>query len=93
MFVQVSYDEQYPINALRNVALDMCRSRLVMVIDADFVPSRNLYEDLRNAVHSYLGLEGTVSSNAIAAPVARSLAYADELREGLALVVRPVLLF
>ena len=86
--LQVLYDEQYPINALRNVAIDACRSHLLACVDVDFIPSRGLHGALRNAVHAYLGADAAVPGNALAAPVAQSLALADQLREGLALVVR-----
>eukprot|EP00969_Alexandrium_andersonii_P245343 10843342-Alexandrium_andersonii.AAC.1 len=37
------YDLLYPINALRNVALEAVRSELVFLLDVDFVPSWGLY--------------------------------------------------
>ena len=36
----------YPVNTLRNVAIDKCRSNWMLLMDADFVPSAGLYEHL-----------------------------------------------
>lgn len=85
---QVTYDQQYPINALRNTALAAAEATLVMTLDADFVPSAGLHEDLRNAVRAHEGLEPRRPGNPLAACVDASLALADQFREGLALVVR-----
>ncbi|CAE7516044.1 Large2 [Symbiodinium sp. KB8] len=41
-----AYDRLYPVNALRNVALEHARSDLVFLVDVDFVPSRRLHEVL-----------------------------------------------
>jgi hypothetical protein len=36
------YDKLYPINSLRNLALEQATTPLVFSLDADFVPSRRL---------------------------------------------------
>jgi len=36
------YDNMYPINSLRNVALDAATTELVFLVDVDYVPSREL---------------------------------------------------
>jgi len=38
--------EEYPINALRNVALSRARSDIVLNLDIDLIPSRRLYQRL-----------------------------------------------
>lgn len=39
-------DAQYPINALRNIALKRATTELVFLLDVDFVPSANLLHHL-----------------------------------------------
>ncbi|CAE7526759.1 gnt13, partial [Symbiodinium natans] len=39
-----AYDRLYPVNALRNAALEHARSDLVFLLDVDFVPSRRLHD-------------------------------------------------
>jgi len=41
-----AYDRLYPVNALRNAALEHARSELLFLVDVDFVPSRRLHEVL-----------------------------------------------
>ena len=36
----------YPVNTLRNVAIDNCRTNWMLLVDADFVPNMGLYEHL-----------------------------------------------
>ena len=36
----------YPVNTLRNVAIDNCRTNWMLLVDADFVPNMGLYEQL-----------------------------------------------
>jgi hypothetical protein len=36
----------YPVNTLRNVAIDNCRTNWMLLVDADFVPNTGLYEYL-----------------------------------------------
>jgi hypothetical protein len=36
----------YPVNTLRNVAIDNCRTHWMLLVDADFVPNMGLYEQL-----------------------------------------------
>ncbi|ETO17545.1 hypothetical protein RFI_19779 [Reticulomyxa filosa] len=36
----------YPINTLRNIALSMCRSDYVFLVDVDFIPSANLHNNV-----------------------------------------------
>jgi len=43
------YDAMYPINALRNIALEQAQTDLVFLLDVDFVPSEGLYETLLSA--------------------------------------------
>jgi len=58
------YDTMYPINALRNLALDQAKSALVFLLDIDFEVSSNLYSELQSsyqtvhdaAVHSRTAL-------------------------------------
>jgi len=42
-------DRPFPANYLRNVALKHCRTSLVFYMEADFIPSRDLYESLAPA--------------------------------------------
>lgn len=41
---------KYPINHLRNLAISVSTSSHILVIDADFVPSLNLYEHARTSI-------------------------------------------
>lgn len=45
---QPVYDQLYPINALRNLALEGADSPLVLPLDADFVPSRGAAAQVGN---------------------------------------------
>lgn len=45
----VTLDAPYPINTLRNAARAAARTRWVLVLDADFVPSRGLAADVARA--------------------------------------------
>jgi hypothetical protein len=36
----------YPVNTLRNVAIDKCRTNWMLLVDADFVPNVGLYQYL-----------------------------------------------
>lgn len=40
----------YPVNQLRNVALEQARSPFVFLTDIDFLPVVGLYETLRNYI-------------------------------------------
>mmetsp|Transcript_11300 Transcript_11300/g.21520 ORF Transcript_11300/g.21520 Transcript_11300/m.21520 type:complete len:336 (-) Transcript_11300:161-1168(-) len=40
------YDQLYPINALRNLALDQARTEMVFLLDVDFVPSEGLHASM-----------------------------------------------
>ncbi|ETO19444.1 hypothetical protein RFI_17787 [Reticulomyxa filosa] len=40
----------YPINTLRNIALSMCQSQFVFLVDVDFVPSFNLHDNVMSSV-------------------------------------------
>ena len=42
--VAATYDAEYPVNALRNVALDAAKTDLVFLLDVDFVPSSGARE-------------------------------------------------
>ncbi|KAJ2945231.1 hypothetical protein O0L34_g9302 [Tuta absoluta] len=42
----------YPVNYLRNVALEHCTTPYVFLMDADFVPMHGLYEHLRHALQA-----------------------------------------
>lgn len=42
--------EQYPINVLRNMALDLVETSHILVLDVDFVPSQNLHETIRSVL-------------------------------------------
>ena len=37
-------DRVYPVNTLRNVAINKCRTPWILLMDADFVPSVGMYE-------------------------------------------------
>jgi len=45
-------DSDFPINRLRNVGLDAVRTSHVLVVDADFLPSRHLEDRIRSALRS-----------------------------------------
>jgi Glycosyl-transferase for dystroglycan len=42
--------EQYPVNALRNTALDAVQTSHILVVDVDFVPSELLHETIRTVL-------------------------------------------
>ena len=47
---QESKIDQYPVNRLRNIGLDHVRTSHVMVMDVDFVPSKDLDQTIRSAL-------------------------------------------
>jgi glycosyltransferase involved in cell wall biosynthesis len=40
--------ESFPINFLRNVAIKYAKTELVLYVDADFIVSKNLFEDTKS---------------------------------------------
>jgi glycosyltransferase-like protein LARGE len=48
--VQNPYDFLYPINALRNLALDGCQAEYVLSMDADFIISADAYSSIRSVL-------------------------------------------
>ena len=44
----------YPVNTLRNVALNNARTDFVILADVDFVPGRNVYEDTKAFVQQLI---------------------------------------
>lgn len=53
------YDRLYPINALRNLALREAQAELVLSLDADFVPSSNMFNYVtRFDIHDHLMSQG-----------------------------------
>lgn len=44
----------YPINVLRNLAVKGCDTEYVLIIDADFVPSKETYAELQRAAVHYV---------------------------------------
>jgi len=49
----IPYEQLYPINALRNLALQQATTPLVLPVDADFVFSEGLERQLHLPCHSY----------------------------------------
>ncbi|KAI8801428.1 glycosyl-transferase for dystroglycan-domain-containing protein [Cladochytrium replicatum] len=49
--VQHPYDHFYPINTLRNLALSQCRTEFVFSLDADFLPSADMYSMLTDPAY------------------------------------------
>lgn len=47
-----SIPEPYPVNALRNIALDAVQTSHVFVVDVDFIPSTDLHETIRSVLVS-----------------------------------------
>jgi hypothetical protein len=37
----------YPVNTLRNVAINKCRTHWMALVDADFIPNAHLYSQVR----------------------------------------------
>lgn len=60
---KIPYDDAYPINSLRNLALMMAESDLVFYLDVDFVPSRGLYQSLLDH-YDWIGNEMSRTYNA-----------------------------
>ncbi|KAL3692962.1 hypothetical protein R1sor_006613 [Riccia sorocarpa] len=50
---QGSAYELYPVNALRNLAIDKTNTELVLLLDADFLPSPGLHESLTGSDEMY----------------------------------------
>ena len=47
------YNDVYPINSLRNLALDAAQTELVLLVDVDFIPSRELAQLCHAGVPAY----------------------------------------
>ena len=47
------YNDVYPINSLRNLALDAAQTDLVLLVDVDFIPSRELAQLCHAGVPAY----------------------------------------
>ena len=41
-----TFQKYYPVNKLRNIAMANANCRYIFMVDVDFVPSANLYENL-----------------------------------------------
>jgi len=55
----------YPVNTLRNVAINKCRTHWMALVDADFIPNADLYAQL---VHFVSALNGTGDSEVYVLP-------------------------
>lgn len=75
--LMVLSDRPFPANYLRNVGLRNCRTNLVFYMEADFVPSRDLYESLVPA-KKYL-LNGVKAVFVVASFIASEGVTADEI--------------
>jgi len=56
------YDCLYPVNALRNVAMEEACSDVVFILDVDFIPSRDLHSTLSqwpDGIDNFLSAKGT----------------------------------
>jgi glycosyltransferase-like protein LARGE len=51
--LQQEYNQMYPVNALRNLALSAAGTELVLLLDVDFVPSRGAHSLLVNTPGLY----------------------------------------
>lgn len=49
----------YPINHLRNIAITESTTEYILVIDADFIPSNNLYRYIRSELMPYIVYQST----------------------------------
>lgn len=54
-----SYDYLYPINALRNLAIENAETRLIYFLDADFIPSNNTFKYLSKNYRRMLKISKT----------------------------------
>lgn len=61
--------ERYPLNALRNMALDHVETSHALVLDVDFVPSDNLQDTIRNALMERRDWRAKVGGNGLDALV------------------------
>ncbi|ELT87166.1 hypothetical protein CAPTEDRAFT_200998 [Capitella teleta] len=50
----------FPVNKLRNIALDMAVTSHVFLTDVDFIPDQNLYENALQQLHSLQGMQSLV---------------------------------
>lgn len=50
----------YPVNELRNIALDAVVTSHVLVMDIDFVPSKNLHEAIKTTLYDLLSRNETI---------------------------------
>ena len=58
----------YPVNTLRNVAIDKCRTNWMLLVDADFVPNMGLYEELLPFLPAWERGENAGTAHAAAEP-------------------------
>jgi len=76
--VSLRYVGLYPVNALRNRAIQLASTDIILLLDADFVPNRDLSEDLANP-QMYDALHRATSAHqAIVLPAFQILAEGDE---------------
>lgn len=47
----------FPVNTLRNIALDMAVTSHVFLTDVDFIPDQNVYENALQQLHSLQGMQ------------------------------------
>lgn len=51
--MSLSLQTHYPVNYLRNIALNNARTQFIFLTDIDFLPMVNMYSYLREAANSY----------------------------------------
>lgn len=68
----------YPVNALRNRALQLASTELVLLLDADFVPNTQICEDLADPGQYELIRRATANHQAIVLPALEVMVQGEE---------------
>ena len=68
----------YPVNALRNRALQLAATEMVLLLDADFIPNTQICEDLADPVQYELLRRATANHQAIVLPALEVMVQDEE---------------
>lgn len=74
----IPYEQLYPINALRNLAIDASSTPLVLPVDADFVFSAGLQQQLHRPAPAYSQLDPAAAATCLSSKAAGTRAAGSD---------------